>query len=217
MEIKAFTDCSLVYLEKTFGLQQQFDGPELTRWLSMPIDLSDHELRELRDFQEPLTLNILHWNEQELSLNFIGPLFALVRFTSRQFNLFAQRLVRAKVGDVELYGKPDAFIATGFREPEIPFFAFHEFKRDIEPSGHPAAQVLATMLAGQALNQTQPDSNTASPVYGCYVNGRDWNFMTLTGQTYCISSDYSALTDDLLDIFRILKALKQLVIERTTQ
>jgi hypothetical protein len=210
MELKAFTDCTLVYLEKTFGLVQEFDYPALTQWLAMPVDLSDHERRELRDFQEPLTLNVLHWNEQELSLNFIGPLFALVRFTSRKFNLFAQRPLRAVVSDVELYGRPDAFIASGFREPEIPFFAFHEFKRDIEPTGHPAAQTLAAMLAGQALS-----ANPEEPIYGCYVNGRDWNFMTLIGQTYCVSSDYSALTDDLFDIYRILKALKQLVIERT--
>ncbi|GAB3644051.1 hypothetical protein [Spirosoma arcticum] len=210
MESKAFTDCTLTYLEKTFGLVQEFGQPALTHWLAMPVDLSDHERRELRDFQEPLTLNVLHWNEQELSLNFIGPVFALVRFTSRKFNLFAQRPLRATISEIELYGRPDAFVASGFREPEIPFFAFHEFKRDIEPIGHPAAQTLAAMLAGQALS-----ANLEQPIYGCYVNGRDWNFMTLTGQTYCISSDYSALTDDLFDIFRILKALKQLVIERT--
>ena len=220
MELKAFTDCSLVYLEKTFGLIQEFNEPALEQWLSVSIELSDHERRELRDFQEPLTLNVLHWNEQELSLNFIGPIFALVRFTSRKFNLFAQRPLRATIGEVELYGRPDAFIASGFREPEIPFFAFHrsvatEFKKDVEPAGHrdvapPAAQALAAMLVGQGLN-----SDPTKPIYGCYVNGRDWNFMTLTGQTYCISSDYSALTDDLFDIFRILKALKQIVSERT--
>lgn len=210
MELKAFTDCSLVYLEKTFGLIQEFNEPALNEWLSVPIELSEHERRELRDFQEPLTLNVLHWNEQELSLNFIGPIFALVRFTSRKFNLFAQRPLRATIGEVELYGRPDAFIASGFREPEIPFFAFHEFKKDVEPAGHPAAQALAAMVAGQSLN-----TDSTKPIYGCYVNGRDWNFMTLIGQTYCISSDYSALTDDLFDIFRILKALKQIVSERT--
>ena len=88
MELKAFTDCSLVYLEKTFGLIQEFNEPALEQWLSVSIELSDHERRELRDFQEPLTLNVLHWNEQELSLNFIGPIFALVRFTSRKFLTF---------------------------------------------------------------------------------------------------------------------------------
>jgi len=214
MELKAFTDCSLVYLEKTFGLVQEFDHPDLTEWLGRPVELSDHERRELRDFQEPLTLNVLHWNEQELSLNFIGPIFALVRFTSRKFNLFAQRPLRAVVGEVELYGRPDAFIASGFREPEIPLFALHEFKKDVESSGHPAAQALAAMVAAQSLNQTEGLSSLSQPIYGCYVNDRDWNFMTLTGQIYCISSDYSALTDDLFEIFRILKALKLIVNER---
>jgi hypothetical protein len=219
MEQKAFTDCSLVYLEKTFGLVQEFDQPALTQWLSMSecrttADLSDHERQELLDFQQPLTLNILHWNEQELSLNFIGPIFALVRFTSRKFNLFAQRPLRARIDQVELYGRPDAFIASGFREPEIPFFAFHEFKKDVDAGGHPAAQTLAAMLAGQSLSQTDDQLDANLPIYGCYVNGRDWNFMTLVGQTYCISPDYSALTNDIFTIFGILKSLKQLIIER---
>lgn len=178
----------------------------------MPVDVSEQERVELLGFQELLELNVQHWNEQELSLNFIGPIFAMVRFSTLRFNLFAQRPLRAKIGEVELYGKPDAFIASGFREPEIPFFAFHEYKREIEASGHPAAQALAAMLAGQALNSTP-----TLPIYGCYVIGGSWYFMTLTEKTYRISPDYSARTNDLFDIFRILKALKIIVAERVEQ
>lgn len=212
MVSKAFADCSLVYLEKTFGLIQQFDCPVLDGWLARPAELSDHERRELRDFQEPLIINVLHWNEHELSLNFIGPLLALIRFTDlpgQRFNLFAQRLVRGSVGEIELFGKPDGMIASGFREPEQPFFAFSEYKRNIDPNGDPAGQCLAAMLVGQTLSNS-PDK----PMYGCFVVGRDWSFVTLVRHTYCISPDYSALTNDIFDIFRILKALRQIIVER---
>ncbi|KAB7726496.1 hypothetical protein F5984_24585 [Rudanella paleaurantiibacter] len=52
------------------------------------------------------------------------------------------------------------------------------------------------------------------PVYGCYVVGSLWQFMTLEDRQYAISPGYSATSDDLLDIFRILKVLKQIVAER---
>jgi len=36
--------------------------------------------------------------------------------------------------------------------------------------------------------------------------------MTLQGKEYCISNGYMATRDDIFDIFRILKTLKQIVI-----
>lgn len=205
---KSFTECTLSYLEKTFGLVQQFECVELDNWLKRPIALSEQEQMELRSFQDLLRLNVMHWNEQELSLNFIGPLFAMVKFTTRQFNFFAQRLLSAEIDGITLHGLPDGLIASGYREPEIPFFAFHEYKREIANQGEPAAQVLAAMLACQALNQDH------KIIYGCYVLGRDWYFMALNGKDYCISQDFSAVTNDIFSIFRALKALKELVGER---
>jgi hypothetical protein len=48
-------------------------------------------------------------------------------------------------------------------------------------------------------------------MYGAYVVGRDWYFLVLDKNEYAISRDYSAVTDDIFDIFRILKALKQMI------
>ncbi len=77
-----------------------------------------------------------------------------------------------------------------------------------DPDGDPAGQALAAMLAGQALN------NNELPMYGCHVIGADWYFMTLEGKEYAISRDYSALTTEIFDIFRVLKVLKGIVAER---
>ena len=75
-------------------------------------------MQELRDL---LTQNVTAWNEQELSLQFIGPILTMVRFSEfYRFNLFAQRHIEAVVVDIELGGEPDTIIATGYREPEIP-------------------------------------------------------------------------------------------------
>ena len=70
---------------------------------------------------------------------------------------------------------------------------------------------LAAMLVAQALNQRH------HPVYGCYVKGNFWSFMTLRERQYCISQPYVATRDDVFDIFRILKALKTIVAELIEQ
>ena len=73
---KSFNDCTLVYLEKTFGLRQVYNALDLIEWqnLASKITLSDFEKAEINIYQEQLIDNILHWNEQELSIHFIGPI-----------------------------------------------------------------------------------------------------------------------------------------------
>ena len=203
MKTKSFKDCTLEYLEDTFGLMQKFKSSILDNWMNTPIQLNAHEKLEVQMFQEILQLNVLHWNEQELSLHFIGPMFSIAKLSSQQYNLFAQRLIGTTVQDIELSGRPDGILASGFRSPKKPFFAFQEYKKE----GDPAGQTLAAMLVGRELNKGK------HPIYGAYVIGRDWYFMVLEGKNYVISQDFSAVTDDVFQILRMLKALKQIVID----
>ena len=152
-----------------------------------------------------LFLNVNGWNEQELSLHFIGPVFTLAEISSHQYNLFANRQIGAQIGEYYLTGKPDGMIASGYREPEIPYFAFNEYKKEKDPDGDPAAQALAAMLVGHQMN------SDIRPLYGCYVIGQNWYFLALENNRYAISPAYSALTDDLLFIFQRLKLLKAIV------
>ncbi|MEM8525863.1 MAG: hypothetical protein AAGG68_14575 [Bacteroidota bacterium] len=206
MERINFSTCTLAYLEETFGLERQIKLEQLDNWLDTKLDLSKREKEQLLDFQEALQINILHWNEQELSLNFIGPIFAMVRFSHQKFNFFAQRNLSGIIQDLELYGKVDGMVASGFSYPKAPFFSFHEFKKEIDPTGDPIAQNLASMLVGQSLNHNR------TPIYGCLVNGQNWYFMMLEGKKYVISRGYSSTSTELFDIFRILKSLKEIVL-----
>ena len=70
-------------------------------------------------------------------------------------------------------------------------------------------QVLAAMLVGHALNQQ------SQTIYGCYVVGRNWYFVTLRDNADCLSQAFEATTDELFAIFRILKVLKQIISELT--
>jgi hypothetical protein len=215
---KVFTDCSIVFLEKTFGLREVPKHESMTDWLSLSdsISLDEIEKTVIGIFQKLLTTNVSSWHEQDLSLHFIGPILSLVGFTEPyKFNLFAERRIAADItgqkGEIyHLYGKPDEMVASGFREPESPFFCFQEYKREKDPNGDPIAQALAAMLVGQAINENQ------HPMYGCYILGRDWYFMTLRGTQYCISKGFDATTEQVYLLFSILKALK-VIVQRLTQ
>ena len=205
---KTFRECRLSWLEKTFGLDQVENFPILENWLQDKPDITAFEKETLIYLQEHLKFNFRDWYEGELDSFFIGPVMSLVNFSNKKSNLFSDRIVDGTFEDWRLYGKPDSFLASGRREPEIPFFAFQEYKKMTDPDGDPAGQALAAMLAGQSLN------NNGLPIYGCHVIGSDWYFMALQGKEYAISRDYSALSTEIFDIFRALKVLKMIVAER---
>ena len=205
---KLFRECRLAWLEKTFGLVQVDMLPSLNDWLSASETVSAHHKTILLELQQLLTFNVRNWNEQELDRPFIGPVLSLINFSNLKFNLYSERNVESMVGDWRLYGRPDCFLASGRREPEIPYFAFQEYKKMTDPDGDPAGQALAAMLAAQALNAD------GLPMYGCHVIGGDWYFMTLEGTKYAISRDYSTLTNEIFEIFKTLKALKNIVVQR---
>ena len=127
------------------------------------------------------------------------------------FTIFAERPMTGIVGDYELYGSPDAVIAKGRYSPKIPYFCFHEYKKENEPKGDPAAQALAAMLAAQALN------HRPHPIYGLYVVGKLWHFLLLHGQEYVVSPGFLADGKELFEIVKLLKALKPILTEIARQ
>lgn len=208
-----FGSATLPKLDSLFGLKRTLESEALEQWLAaiQQIELSEFEKASCKNLQKFLLANADSWQEQELSLHFIGPMFSIIQFTELyRYNLFAQRYIEAEKGEYLLAGNPDGLIASGYYEPQIPYFAFAEYKRQRDPNGDPAAQALAAMLAGQVLNE-----DDSKPMYGCYVIGGDWHFMVLEGIYYCISRDYSARSHEVYDILKVLKALKQIIIERT--
>lgn len=205
----SLNDMTQIKIYKTFGLRQVATLPSLTHWLSDLPELTELEKNIAEHYQERLLDNINVWNEQELSLNFIGPIFAIINFTvAYRLNWFAQRTISAQIGNYLLSGKPDGLIASGYLEPEKPFFSFQEFKKELDNSGDPIGQNLAAMLIGQAQNDDQ------LPVYGCYIAGRNWFFMVLEGKNYAISKVYAADDEELFHIVRIVKKLRNLFFKR---
>ncbi len=210
--MRSFKEWTLAALDRTFGLMVEDDSTVLRSWTSGQSEISAFEQEALHAFRSLLAAHVYDWNETELAYNFIGPVMALVRFSTKQFNFFAERPLHGKVDKIEMGDRPDGIIASGFREPQQPYFCLQEYKKEKDPEGDPAAQVLAAMLVAQELNQHR------IPVYGCYVKGEVWHFITLQNRAYSVSEGYLATRQaDLHDIFRILKVLKTIIIGFTNE
>ena len=131
-----FRQCSFELLEQTFGIEQTEQSITLDDWLkkAKKTTVSQGERRMIEHFQSLLTRNLLGWNEQELALNFIGPILSLVLFSTKKYNLFAERPLEATLKDINgedvvLAGKPDSIVASGFRTPQVPFFSLSSLHR----------------------------------------------------------------------------------------
>ena len=208
MQKSNFSEWTLYKLEKTFFLIQVAQHAIWDEWwtLAQSQSIDEFETEYLTRLQTILVYRVDDWNEAELAEQFIGPLLNLVNFNTQQFAIFAERELTGCIGDYELSGKPDAIIAKGRRVPEIPYFCFHEYKREFEPKGDPLGQTLVAMLIAQELNEHN------IPVYGLCVAGDKWRFLILREQDYYISHSFTADSDNIFIIFKLLKALKQIII-----
>ncbi len=204
---KLFSEWTKEELEITFNLQRLETHTTLEQWLQAATHLEIGEIEKIiLDRLRKTLLNYVDtWNEIELIEYFIGPVLAIVDFNAPTFKIFSERTITGIVGDYELTGEPDAIIAKGRYSPQIPYFCFHEYKKAHESRGDPAAQTLAAMLVAQELGQCH------YPIYGMYIVGEHWHFMTLQNDTYCISKSFAADDEEIFTIFNILSALKAII------
>jgi hypothetical protein len=196
-----FRDWTLDKIDDAFGLRQVYEMDTLAQLITPSYELNDFEKQYINTLQEHFKYGGDDWNEVELENKFISPMIVLAFKPNDRYAYFLERDLAVKIDDYELSGRVDGLIATGFRNPKKPYFCLNEYKKGTDPNGDPKGQALIAMLAVQQLNQND------SPIYGCYVIGRDWYFMVLENKQYSISRDYSCVTQEVFEIFKILKNL----------
>jgi hypothetical protein len=205
MKSTTFKEWDLDTLDIAFSLQQIWDCPLLTAWINNAQEIDAFEKRQLLQLQKSLIRGGRAWNEVELENKFISPLIMAADIDDETIGYFLERPLSGIVGDYELTGIVDGVIASGVRNPHTPYFCFHEYKRSIENQGTPDAQVLAAMLVAREKNANK------LPIYGLFVVGLTWNFVILNNKKYCISKNYNADDEEIFVIFKMLKALKQII------
>jgi hypothetical protein len=205
MQKSTFREWTLAKIDKTFGAKQVAEDTVLTDWLAMKTDLTAIDEHYLSLLQRTLRIGVYDWNETELENKFISPLIVYAELDSYDFSYFLERDLEGVIDDHYLTGRVDGMIASGFREPDKPYFCLYEYKKEKDPEGDPAAQALIAMMIAQ-------DKNADNlPVYGGFIIGKNWQFMVLKGRKYAISNTYSADSDDIYNIFQAIKALKTIV------
>ena len=205
MKKTTFKDWDLDQLDEAFALKQIWESDLLKQWENNDSAIDDFEKRTLLQLQKSLIRSGRAWNEVELENKFISPVIMTAAIDNDEISYFLERPLSGIIGDYELSGIVDGMIATGIRNPHIPYFCFHEYKRNSENQGSPEAQVLAAMLVARELNQNK------LPIYGLFVVGLSWNFIVLNNNQYCISRTYHADNEEIFSIFKMMKFLKKII------
>lgn len=205
MKTEVFKNWDLTKLDDVFGLRQIWTSEWLSKWQAIQIEILESEKEHILMLQSSLIRGGRAWNEVELENKFISPLIMNARIDDEEIGYFLERYLEGIVGDYKLSGIVDGMIAKGFRDPKQPFFCIHEYKKSVENQGTPDAQVLAAMLVAREYNDHK------KPIYGLYVVGLIWNFVVLYGNEYCVSKDYKSDDEEVFAIFKMLKAIKQII------
>jgi hypothetical protein len=197
-------------LIETFGLERLYQNtPLLTDWLSAEGEINEMDMWILEESRAKLIENADSWNEEELKMQFISFVIFLARF-DKPIRTYYDREISAEINGTFVSSKVDMMLSKGIGEMiKTPYFFLHEYKREKKYSGDPVGQMLGGMLVGQAKN------NDEKPVYGCYVQGRNWYFSLMEGKKYVVSKGFdSSEIDEVKQIIYILRKLKIIIDER---
>ncbi len=195
-----------------FNINKNQTCENLNEWLKVEGEFNGFELELLNKIQKELNLHGRAWNEEELKMNFISFVLFLANVNvPEKIQIFYERRLSGVVNDIPISLVVDSMIAspTKAERPKNPYFFLQEFKRSISDDHDPEGQMLAAMILAQELNKDD------KPLYGCWLQGKAWNFTTLVGRDYCVSRLYDATNiNDLHQIVFILRKLKDLILNR---
>jgi hypothetical protein len=206
---KSFETWEYEEVENTFGMKRVFELPALTDWLNSSKNDIDETLKHfLMVIQKRLIVNADAWNEDEFKMFFIAPLLSQMPMEIDDFKPFTQRTISAKFPelDLEVSGKVEFVIARGKQRPKQLYFFLHEYKQERRRENDPLGQLLISMVAARQNNEKK------TPLFGCFVVGRDWFFVVLEEQTYSVSLACDATKNhELYQIVATLSAMPEII------
>ena len=189
---------------EAFGLVEDNAHPPFRDWVDAEPVASPEALPLLENRRRMLARYYAGWNETELMMHFIAPLFYSVSFEGKNYGTFFHRKLNVVIDGQPLGGIADALVATGVYDPVKPFFFLNEYKRSQGYTADPQGQLLAAMVAAQHLN------NSPRVVYGSFIIGKFCTFALLDGQTLALSQGYDLIDpQEIQTVWAILQRTKQ--------
>ena len=193
-----FCNLSIQNLTNVFGTKRTDD----LKFPSVELELDQHKLENIVNSSRT---KIDYWTEQELVIKHLSLIFEIANLEGENYSTFAQRPISATVEGYDFGGYVDFVVASGQYEPTIPYFFVHEFKKSLNQSGDPFAQLLGELLVAQELNQSKL-------VYGLVIIGKLWNFITMNGKEFSQEESLDSTNfGDLSQIFYRLNGIKQYI------
>jgi hypothetical protein len=156
-------------------------------------------------------LKVSVWSEENLKMKFISPILELGQvLDSDNFVSFFDKSLENEVQGYKLSVKVDFTIGSGLLDyMETPYFHFQEYKPQKNPTGDPMAQLLEAFLIAQEKNKA---SRKTVPLYGCEIIGKNWTFITMEANEYCVSKSFDSTDkEDLLKIIAILRKFREIL------
>jgi hypothetical protein len=203
-ENKSFKDWEAEEVEEAFGIVRLQTLVLLDALIAIKANKNHIWHNVIERYRKSANWLIEGWNEDEYKFLFISPFLKLVDFSTDYCNVFTQRpmSVSYENGTKTTQGKVEWMVARGRQNPKQPHFFFHEYKPEKNRDNDPLGQVLIAMVAAQVINSDD------KPIYGIYVNGRNWFLLVLQGKQYATSRAYDITSDEIFDLFAILEHLR---------
>ena len=205
---KQYTEAELIKLFSLIRITE-FQTTKMKEWLAtelLVLDAGEEYVLE-RAYKRALK-SIGGWSEEDLKMKFISDIIPLGHLEDNSnFLTFYEKKLIGKVDGTSLSVKSDFMVAKGILNlHQNPYFHFHEYKPQVNPTGEPMAQLLEAMLLAQEKNQN------GKPIYGAEIIGQYWKFVIMQGREYCISPAFDSIKkDDLLDIIAILRKFRHIL------
>ncbi len=201
---KSFKDWQYEEVEHAFGLTRLRTLPILEELKTLTFPAQHVYKATIEKYRLELLDFIDTWNEDEYKFMFISPYFKLIDFTTPYYKIFTQRPMSVNYDNdtKTTNGIVEFMLAKGKQTPRKPHFFLHEYKPEKNRDNDPLGQLLIAMIAAQKINEE------GKPIYGIYVNGRNWFIVALENNQYATSLAYDVTSNDIYDLFVILEFFK---------
>ena len=194
-----------------FQLKRKQGSQKLSVWLQNSIPISEKWAEIIEDSRQELKTRGNSWNEEKLKMNFLSILFKCADIYKEDvYSIFYETPLSKELKGYSLSVVCDSLVAKpkGVDSPDIPYFFFQEFKQQKGKYADAEGQMLQAMLIAQAKN------GNGKPLYGCYIQGKNWTFAILDGAEYSVSDEYDATeAKELETILSALVRLKTIIEE----
>ena len=212
MPTYAFSQLSEETLKTLVTLKGKYVAAEV--WEQMQIDLTENELRRLKDLISTLRRrNLMVMNESTLWARAIYPMLVLAE--QGHVQAWSGVPLKAAYATFALEGEADGALAPSLGgKIQPPYLIVHEAKRGIN-APDPQFQLYGEMLAAAWLNW-QKDSNTEQEIFGCYTVNDSWAFVRgvvsdIDVEKPTFTVEFSHDYNGILDAEYIVRLLKFIV------